>query len=408
MKISFSLCVIVLILIELFVLRFRSILTYRNTLLASKEAVLALKKDPTVFNSGYQILDFGYFKAGSFSKEVFRVGDTLLVKTKPCNDKECDPSYKETVFIEKVGETRFAAIMRESAKIRNLANGVYLTNLASPYAELLAGMTLGVKSLPKDFNDNLIKTGVIHVVVVSGFNVSLVISALFPLLLFLGRRLSLTFSFLGVLFFVLLVGFDPPIVRAAIMGLIMLYGKYKGRERNVLMILLLAAFIMVFISPIIVYDLSFILSFLATFGLITLSPLIKEYVKLKFYGLEEDFVSTLSAQIMVWPIISYCFGRISVISPLVNVLVLWVVPLVTIMGFLYLAVSLFKISFFLSLASLIISVPLAYFSQVVNLSANISFSQMEFQVSKGFLGFYYLVLAVVMLWLIRKKARMLR
>ncbi|MFH1407864.1 MAG: ComEC/Rec2 family competence protein, partial [Patescibacteria group bacterium] len=413
MKLSFLLLIFALIFLELSVLRFKSALAYRNTVLAESEAVLPLKNDPALYGNGYQILDFGYFKAGTYSKETFRVGDTLNIKSEPiCSDEKCDTTYRKASFIRKVGETRYAGIMRVFSRVRSKINDIYIRNLSSPYAELLAGMTLGIKNLPEKFNEDLIKTGVIHVVVVSGFNVSLVISALFPLLLFLGRKASLAVSFLGVLLFVFLVGFEPPIIRAAIMGLIMLYGKYKGREKNVLGVLLLAAFVMIFISPLIIYSLSFILSFLATLGLIALSPLVKKYVKLKFYGLEEDFVSTMSAQIMVWPIISYYFGRISVVSPLVNVLVLWVVPLATVMGFLYMATAFilevvkFKLALFV--VSLVVKIPLVYFSQVVSLFANLSFSQIEFQVTKGFMAIYYLVLAVSVLWLIKKKELVLR
>jgi len=228
----------------------------------------------------------------------------------------------------------------------------------------------------------------------------------------LGRKVSLITSFLGVLAFVFLVGFEAPVIRAAVMGLIMLYGKYKGRERGVLAILFFAAFIMLFISPLIIWDLSFILSFLATLGLIVLSPVIKRYVHFKLYGLEEDLISTLSAQIMVWPIISYCFGRVSVISPLVNMLILWVVPLVTVMGFVYVVAAVvfgfLKAGFLLFLFSFILKIPLAYFSQVVNVFSGFTFAQLTIQVTTGFLVLYYLVLATIVLWMLKKKELVLQ
>ncbi|OIP97676.1 hypothetical protein COT69_00280 [candidate division WWE3 bacterium CG09_land_8_20_14_0_10_39_24] len=409
MKLSFPLLIVVLILLELFVLRFKSALTYKSILLSSSDAVLSLKKDPDFYNNSYQVLDFGYFRAFSYSKEVFRAGDILKINFAParCDKQTCSLLYRKAISLEKIGTTKSAVIMRLFLNVRNRINELYAKNLPSPYAELLAGMTLGIKNLPQNFSEALIKTGVIHVVVVSGFNVSLVISALFPLLLFFGRRVSLAISFLGVLSFVCLVGFEPPVIRAGIMGLIMLYGKYRGREKNVLAILFLAGAVMVFINPLIVYDLSFILSFLATFGLIAFSPILKTYLPFKFYGLEEDFIATLCAQILVWPIISYSFGRVSLISPLVNVLILWVVPLVTVMGFLYIAIASILIfingSFLLAVVSWAIKIPLAYFSQVVDLFAKLSFSQIEFKVNNAFMVGYYLLLALVLLWLTKKK-----
>ena len=327
------------------------------------------------------------------------MGDVLQVKL---NDK----NYAKE--INKVSIVWYAVIMRVFSGLKEIINNICLDNLTSPYGELLSGMTLGVKEIPPKFNENLIKTGVIHVVVVSGFNISLVISALFPLFIFLGRKKALIVSIVGIFCFVLLVGFEAPVIRAAIMGLIVLFGKFYGREKNAIAILAAAAFIMLFVNPLIIYDLSFILSFLATFGLITFSSLIKILIKkVDLFGLEEDLISTLSAQLMIWPIISYFFGRISIISPLVNILVLWIVPLATVMGFVYIILtvilSFLKLAFLISVVSFIVKAPLIYFSQVVNYFANLKFAQIDFQVDKAFLIIYYLLMSLIVIWILRKK-----
>lgn len=413
MKPLFYIFLSALLVLELLVLRFQNSLNYKKSLAESNSVDVTLIKDPA--SSGfYQILDFGYFKATFNSADKFRVGDILRVKSfSTCNkDNICNLYYKKAYSIDKIGEKWYAGIVRLFLDIREKVNNLYLRNLSSPYAELLAGMTLGIKELPDKFNQDLIKTGVIHVVVVSGFNVSLVISALFPLLIFLGRRCSFFISILGVLFFVFLVGFEPPILRAAVMGLILLYGKYEGRERSVLAALLVTAVLMVFISPLIVLDLSFILSFLATFGLIVFSPVVKKYVSFKLYGLEEDFVSTLSAQVLVWPIISYYFGRVSMLGPLVNILVLWVVPLATVLGFLYIIFAfIFEIlglEILLFLFTAVIKIPLIYFSQVVTFFSRLPFSQIEVQIGIGFMAFYYLFICFFLLWMIKRKSLVLQ
>jgi len=86
---------------------------------------------------------------------------------------------------------------------------------------------------------------------------------------------------------------------------------------------------------------------------------------------------------------------------------LWVVPLVTVMGFLYIAIASILIfingSFLLAVVSWAIKIPLAYFSQVVDLFAKLSFSQIEFKVNNAFMVGYYLLLALVLLWLTKKK-----
>ena len=171
--------ILLIILVELLILRFRSALNYRDRLLKASQFTLALIKEPVKYSNNYQILDFGYLKVGSYSRERFRVGDVLQVKL---NDK----NYAKE--INKVSIVWYAVIMRVFSGLKEIINNICLDNLTSPYGELLSGMTLGVKEIPPKFNENLIKTGVIHVVVVSGFNISLVISALFPLFIFLGRK----------------------------------------------------------------------------------------------------------------------------------------------------------------------------------------------------------------------------
>ena len=173
-------------------------------------------------------------------------------------------------------------------------------------------------------------------------------------------------------------------------------------------ILFLTAAILLFISPLLIENLSFLLSFLATFGILVLEPVLKHKINFSFYGLESDLFSTIAAQVFVWPVISLVFGKISIISVFANFLVLWVVPICTVLGIIYLPLffifSFLNLSFLLEILGFPLKVLLIYFVQVVNLLSKIPFGSVAVQMDRTALVLYYIVVLGVVL-LIRKNAK---
>ncbi len=217
--------------------------------------------------------------------------------------------------------------------IRGTVSQTVRASLPEPQASLLLGMMIGVKdTLPSSFYEALRATGTLHVVVVSGYNITVLINTVAKLLPFLSLKLRALVTAVLIFLFVSLVGFDPPVVRAAIMGAIALLSTVLGRQRNALRVLLITGGIMLTFSPRLAGDLSFQLSFLATLGLILLAPVLDRYFPGKGLPLREDLTTTLAAQVLVWPLIAYRFSQVSLISPLVNALSLWTIPIVTILG----------------------------------------------------------------------------
>jgi len=214
-----------------------------------------------------------------------------------------------------------------------------------PYAGFVSGLLLGLrsgisKSLTNDFNE----TGLTHIVAISGYNITLVIIAVSALFSFLKRKTKVIFAGIFIVLFVLLVGGGSSVVRAAVMGILGLFAVYFGRSRSISAVLVFSAFVMNLWNPkLIVYDTGFQLSFLATMGLIYVSPKFKNEsgflwrivrkVPEKFL-IRENLIMTLSAQALALPVILKAFGRISLICPIVNILVLPFVPFVMIFGFL--------------------------------------------------------------------------
>ena len=135
---------------------------------------------------------------------------------------------------------------------------------------------------------------------------------------------------------------------------------------------------MVMWNPMILYfDISFQLSFLATYGLIVLSPKIEQWLHFlpKFLAFRDSAVATISAQIMVLPLIVYSIGELSLISPVVNVMVLFAVPVAMLTGFITALLGLL-ISFLAPVFGFVTSYLLNYQLWVVEVFANLPFSHL--------------------------------
>jgi competence protein ComEC len=154
--------------------------------------------------------------------------------------------------------------------------------------------------------------------------------------LFLRRQMALFASILGIVFYAFLAGMQPSIIRAAIMGILVFSSQILGRQSLGAYGLFLTAFIMLFISPQLIFDVGFQLSFTATAGLLYINPIFNRVGKIRNlinrYPFLEDISITLSAQIATLPILLVTFGTYSLWSIAVNALVLWTIPVLMILG----------------------------------------------------------------------------
>lgn len=245
--------------------------------------------------------------------------------------------------------------------------------LPSREAALVNGMVLGVDSIDREFRDQLIKTGTIHVVVVSGQNLSIVAGLFLALSKFIGRRRSLALATLAVFAYALLTGFEPPVVRASLMVALSSIAIYFGRERIAIWSLILAALIILFFSPQALFEISFQLTFAATLGIITLGSTMQNFARKIFKNpsllvnsLLQNVAVATSAYIFTAPIILFYFERISLMAPLVNVLVAELISPIMILGFLIAGSSLI----FMPLAQILAYlayVPASAFVVLINL-----------------------------------------
>jgi competence protein ComEC len=225
-----------------------------------------------------------------------------------------------------------------AAKFRSLASDNIQAVLPSPHSELVMGMVLGENrfaQLPK-YNDILKTVGLVHVVVVSGYNISLVFTLLMRMLGSHYKARNLLVGLLCTFMYSGISGFGVPAVRAWLMGSVAVIFKFYGRPVQGTRVLMFSALVMLCAAPEQLFTVSFMLSFLATLGVMVVPEALKVVWRLVGIKIEaalfEDFNTSLSAQLMVNPVIAYYFGTVSLVALIANPLVLWVVPLCTVVG----------------------------------------------------------------------------
>ena len=216
-----------------------------------------------------------------------------------------------------------------------------------PEASLLAGILLGVDTgMAPDVQQAFRDTGTSHIIAISGFNITILAGLFmkFSRRLFRGRLYFLA-AVAGIVLYTLLVGAEPSVVRAAIMGGLGILAGQLGRRQTALNSLAFAAVVMCLINPFMPWDVSFQLSFFATLGLVLYAQPFEAWaLKLisrftlparaeKVAGYISTYVLfTLAAQLTTLPIMAWHFGRLPLISLITNVLILPVQPAVMVLG----------------------------------------------------------------------------
>lgn len=252
----------------------------------------------------------------------------------------CWPTAGIEKISEQAGNQVIGAIMRLRTRAVDKIGMLY----PEPFAGLLAGLVLGERgSLSDTLRAALQRTGTTHMIAISGFNVAMITSALFMFCLFIfGRRFALAITMMLLGIFVALVGAGASVVRAALMGATVLFARHFGRPVYAPHLILLVGAVMVFVNPwLLFYDLGFILSFAATAGLLIFSPAFKKYFERipAAYGIRATLSDTCAAIVATLPFTLFSFGTVSIIAPLANLLVLFLVPIATWSGFLTLFMS---------------------------------------------------------------------
>jgi competence protein ComEC len=282
----------------------------------------------------------------------YALGDQVSVRgklTAPKNQVSATSTFDYVSYLAKDGiyYEMYRPIVDKTASASGLnswlnASQNYLAKtlsaiLPEPQAGLLGGILLGMRQgIGTEISKAFTSAGVSHILVLSGYNITLAAEVILRAFSFLPRVIGGISGMIVIIFFGMIAGGGAVVWRAVGMAMIALYARLTGRLFNVASAMLFTAVVFSLINPqSIVSDLGLQLGFLALLGLVYLSPIIEQKFLMRVterFTLRETAATTFGAQIAVLPLIWYATGKVTLIGFVSNLLILPLVPSIMIWG----------------------------------------------------------------------------
>jgi len=287
-------------------------------------------------------------------------------------------------FVQRLNRNQGLGLKRFALWLKAKIESRLYQNLDSLSAGILDAMILGEKkSVPALVYSSMIKSGTVHILVVSGFNVGIVAFIIFLSLklLRIPRKIRIFIAAISLIVYCLATGASSPVVRATVMAMVFLFAYLVKREPAIFQSCALAALFILAINPRQLFEVSFQLSFACVLSIVLIYPRLKsffhpEFLKpkvLKF--LLEGCLVSLSAWLGTMGLVAYYFRIFSPVTVLANICIVGLATLITLCGFSLVIVSVISpplarvfalscellVAFLLHLNSLLIKLPAAYF-----------------------------------------------
>jgi len=248
--------------------------------------------------------------------------------------------------IQKIGEDNSNFLVSFSLSARDKIREITKQTLPSPYNYLLIGILLGEKGfIPPNLKEVFTEAGIMHILAVSGLHVGIIALALLTFLgmLRLPKKFKLPMLILILIIYASITGFRPSVLRATIMFILLIGGKLINRSRNLNISLFFAAFLILLSNPLILYDAGFLLSFIVTFSIINLSPILQGLFSKITVWIKNPLAVSTAAWIGIFPLSAYFFTKVSIISIVSNIFIIPLTGIAVILGF---------ITFFMGMVSI--------------------------------------------------------
>lgn len=278
--------------------------------------------------------------------------------------------------------------------------------MPEPEASLGLGFLVGEKSaLPSDLTEQLKTVGLTHIIVASGYNLTIFVRFARRIFARRSRYLALVGSLLLVAGYVLVSGFSPSMNRAAVVTFLTLLAWYYGRKFHPVKLILYVASASAFLYPSYLWtDLGWQLSFAAFTGVLVVAPIVTRLIYPKGTtpgALVQLIIETMSAEVMTLPLIIASFGYVPVLALFANVLVAPVIPFA--MFFTFIAGVVGSIGSALSLVALPASIVVAFVLAVVENLASPDWARYALTLPVWVFVAWYLALVGVMFTLWKRR-----
>lgn len=329
------------------------------------EPITGIKPGDVIYGSGTAVMqEDEYFLSSAAEKRYI----TIRVKSGEAEVKRCD-SLPFRYFPKSL-----------SRKIRQEIMWHFKDDDGSLLSALLTGSR---EDMSRGFRNALALSGTSHIVSVSGMHVGIIASAL---VYFLGKRYGALSAVPLMLFFGLITGMNPPVIRAILMSVIALSAFYLSRQNDGVTTVMFALLLMLLFQPESVLSVSLQLSFAAVIGILLLyrpiSRTLSAYLPLKVtenkvgHFIINSFAVSLAAALGSFGVSVFYFDRLSVISPLTNLAVIWMVPVMMALGLIYLLFGM-TFGFELKLIGFVLKLMLGTFIFIVRAFASLGFSSVS-------------------------------
>jgi len=304
---------------------------------------VGLYSNPSAFSYGDEVLLEGilYRPEGLSNPGLFDYSKYLSMKGVTAAFK-----VKEWFLAESLEGPLPNPLKKAAYSVRHAVRGMLDRYLKDPYRGFLTAILIGDRTeLNKSLRDDFVKTGTVHVIAISGLHVGIIAAAILGILALFGvpKKINLVVTFAALVFYALVAGANPPIIRAVIMFAIFTAGYLMRRDNDVLNSLSLAAFLILLYNPRELFNPGFQLSFVSVASIILLTPRIEKALGLnaskdgrfRVYTIRALSVS-LAASAGTWPIVASYFNIVSPIAILANLIVVPLLVLLTAISFVFL------------------------------------------------------------------------
>ncbi|MBQ2644915.1 DNA internalization-related competence protein ComEC/Rec2 [bacterium] len=250
-------------------------------------------------------------------------------------------------IISKANNNDIYGILANLNRIRTKIIDMHSQNIKSPQLELLGGIVFGDDAVTpaEDMKVSFQNSGLTHIIAASGMNVSMIFGMWFFIsqILRLNYKFSIFTGIFSIICYTCMTGFGPPVIRASLMLILILIGKLIDKKANSINLLFIVAFLMCLISPSMITNIGFQLSFAVTLGLLLVYQLFFEKIKNKFLNMIISFIVVpLVAQVFAAPIQMFYFNSFSPYSVLANISVVPILGIVSFTGFISCVFALIK------------------------------------------------------------------
>jgi competence protein ComEC len=284
--------------------------------------------------------------------------------------------------------------------IRDSMAQVYKKTLNQNESALMVGILLGQESadFPADFKQAMKNSGTTHITALSGYNITILISALFYVLSFLfSRKTTFWVSIVGIILFVIMTGAQSSVIRAALMGSLVIIAQRLSRIYSFKQAMAVSAFAMLIANPLVLkFDVGFVLSFLSLAGITYVAPIVATFIAFRNEIVEKIkklFCETFAAQVAVLPVLSAYFGGFSLAGLVSNILVLPLIPITMFIGFVAGIAGMIWMPL-ANLFSFVLSLPLALEVGIIKLFGSISQIQAQFGII-AVVAYYIILVALI-------------